>query len=63
MLIAPRESDRRSTDFPVGTRVVARPPTVSRTIEGTVVAVVDLYTIIVSVDGIEVAVDTEDCFA
>jgi hypothetical protein len=63
VVIAPRASGRRSTDFAPGTRVVARPASVSRVIDGLVVGVADLYTVIVRVGGIEIAVDAEDCQA
>jgi hypothetical protein len=63
VLIARRGSGRQATDFPVGTRVLAQPATVSRRIAGTVVDVVGPYTLVVEEGGIEIVIDVEDCAA
>ena len=61
MFIPRRASDRRATDFPVGSHVIARPATVAKPIAGVVVAISGAYTLTVSARGVEVAVDVEDC--
>lgn len=61
MYIARRESDRGTTQFPVGSYVIARPATVSKPIAGVVVATSEPYTLTVSAYGVEIAVDVEDC--
>lgn len=45
MYIARRESNRGTTQFPVGTYVIARPATVSKAITGVVVATTEPYTL------------------
>jgi hypothetical protein len=63
MLIARRASARRAHHFPVGTEVIARPATVSRPIDGVVVAFDNQYTLVLKTGTARIAVDVEDCEA
>ena len=51
MHISRRESNRRTTQFPVGSYVIARPATASKPITGVVVATSAPYTLTVSAYG------------
>jgi hypothetical protein len=59
MLIRQRASARLAYDVPLGSVVVARPPT-TQPITGTVVGVDDRYTVVIDAGGFDVAVDVED---
>jgi hypothetical protein len=63
MLLARRVSPRRAHHFPIGTSVVAHPPTVSRPIEGVIVGLNNQYTLVVNTGTATIAVDVEDCQA
>ena len=59
MLIEQRASTRRAYDVPLGSHVVAQPPT-TQPIQGVVVRVDDQYTLVIDAGPFEVAVDVED---
>lgn len=63
MFIAPRKSGRRAADFHIGTFVLARPATLPRPIQGTVVATSGAYAVVVETSGLHIAIDVEDCEA
>ena len=61
MLLERRVSPRRAHHFPIGAAVVARPPTVSRPINGVIVGFDNQYTLVLNTGTSTIAVDVEDC--
>jgi hypothetical protein len=62
MYLSPRTNWQRSLDFEIGDKVLATPATVHRPICGTVQVREDDFTLVLqTLDGLQIAVDSEDC--
>ncbi|MDP9116352.1 MAG: hypothetical protein M3O28_03635 [Actinomycetota bacterium] len=65
MLLAPRSHARSDeiSKFPIGTQVVALPPTMRRPVRGEVVDAEGFVRAVKTIAGLVIAVDVEDCHA